>query len=179
MILTPTQFRTFAETALEDEPLQALLDAAEADIVRVAGAPDAAVEFVAGGSSLIVLGRPAASIVSITETSGTGSVTTLAADDYLAFPGGYIYARQSGGTNSRSTWHGRVTVTYVPVDADPIRIAVQVDLVRLALSYNPGLVQTTVGSWSEQYRQATDTLADERAGILSRLVDGPRMFVVG
>jgi hypothetical protein len=178
MILTPTEFRGFAETALEDPALQDLLDAAEADIVRAAGAPDAAVEFFVGGRSLIALARPAASISSITETYGT-TVTTLAADDYLLHPGSYLVERLATGTNRRSRWYGRVTVTSVPIDTDATRRAVQVDLINLALNYNPGLVQTTVGSWSEQYRQATVSNADERDDILSRLRDGPRLFVVG
>lgn len=178
MILTPTEFRGFAETALEDGPLQDLLDAAESDIVRFGGAPSSAVEWFGGGQSLLALARPAASITSITETDGS-TVTTLAADDYLTNPGGYILTRIAGGTNSRSRWFGRVAITYVPEDDEARRRVVQVDLVKLALNYNPGLVQTTVGSWSEQYRQATESNMDEVRDILSRLKDGPSMVVIG
>lgn len=176
-ILTTDEFRGFAETALEDDPLQDLLDAAEADIVRFAGAPSTAVEWFGGGQSVIALARPAASVTSITETYGS-TTTTLAPNDYLAHPGGFLLIRQTGGTNSRSRWYGRVAVTYVPEDTEALRRAVQVDLVKLALNYNPGLVQTTVGSWSEQYRQATESNADERRDILARLSSGPSMVVI-
>lgn len=177
-ILSVEEFRTFAETALEDDPLQVFLDAAEAEIVRSAGPGGQTTELFGGGLRIISLSRPADSIDSITETIYT-TVDTLAADDYLLYPGGYLIERLQTGTNGRWRWWGRVAVTYTPADEEALRKAIQVDLVKLALSYSPGLTSTTIGSWTEQYQQAIGAHADERDSILARLAPHPMMVVVG
>jgi hypothetical protein len=179
MILTVAAYREHATSTLGDDAIQRLLDASEADIVRRAGAADAAVEVADGRGRFITLSRQAASITSITETDRGGTITTLAADDYLLYPSGTVIERLSSGTNYRSHWYSRVTVTYVPMDDEAIRVGVQLDLINLAQNYQPGLTSTTIGSWTEQYAQAARSNRDEFESILARLDIGPSMVVVG
>src|SRR5688572_3893817 len=129
-ILTVAELREHVPTTLVDDAVQRLLDAAEAEIVRVAGAPGATTELLAGGGRFLTLSKPAASFTSVTETRFS-DVTVLAADDYLVHPGGYLLERQTGGTHSRHTWFGQVAVIYTPVDDADIRIGVQIDLMNL------------------------------------------------
>lgn len=165
---------------LSDDALQLLIDAAEAEIVRYAGAPDAAVEWVAGGQQVIVLGRQAASVTSIVEQADGSSPVTLASDDYEIDPSGFLIYRLRTGTNPRWRWWGRVVVTYAPVGDDAIRAGVEVDLVRLMISYTPGATSETVGSWTTQLSSnSVWNNSKERDAILSRLIVHGRMLVVG
>lgn len=177
-ILTVDEFREHVTTALEDDAVQRLLDAAEAEIVRAAGAPGSTTDIVPGGSRLIALSRPASSITSVTETRYSTS-TVLAANDYLLHPGGFILERLYTGTNPSYGWRGQATVAYTPVDDEAIRIGVQLDLVQLALNSNPGTTAETIGSWTEQLASNSAWNASkERASILSRLTGGPSMVVI-
>lgn len=177
-ILTVDQFREHVSSGLGDDAIQRLLDAAEAEIVRYAGAPGSVTEVSDGGGRYITLGRPAASVTSITETV-PGSATTLAVDDYFLYPSGLILERVTGGTNSRHAWHGRVAVTYTAADDSDIRIGVQLDLVNLAINYNPGATMEQIGAWTEQFAQAADANRAEFDSVLARLDIGPSMVVVG
>jgi hypothetical protein len=179
-LLTTAEYRAFDPVAdIEDAALQLLLDAAEADIVRVAGPVGSYTEYVDAGGRLTILGRQAAAIGSVTETARLStSPVTLSADDYLLWPRGTVLERLGTGTHPRSYWSGRVTVTYTLADDSDIRKVVQRDLVSLALNYSPGLTSTTVGSWTEMYSQAVGAQEQERQSILARLSDGPRMAVM-
>ena len=55
----------------------------------------------------------------------------------------------------------------------------QAELVKLDLTFSPGLTSTTIGSWSESYLQGNDGYASERAAILATLGGGGGMVVVG
>lgn len=176
-ILTVAELREHVPTTLVDDAVQRLLDATEAEIVRVAGEPGSTTELLTGGGRYIALSRPASAITSITETR-YADVTVLAADDYLMHPGGYLFERQTGGTNSRHTWFGQVAVVYTPVDDADIRIGVQIDLFKLTENYTAGLVSETVGSWTRAFKQAMDANSSERDDILSRLYPDPGMVVV-
>lgn len=180
MILSVEEYRTLdAADAFEDEALQALLDATEAEIVRAAGGTDSVTEFHAGGGGRLALLRPASSITSITETDSAGGVVTLAADDYLLYPAGVALERLSTGTNPGSRWYGRVTVTYVPADQDALRRGVQYDLMKLTMSYNPGLTSEQVGQWTRSFASNSAWNTDEeRQAILARLLEGPSMVPV-
>lgn len=180
MALTPDEYRALHQTALEDAALQMLLDAALADIVAFTGtADDTIVEWFTGGRAMLALTRPASSITSIVEVSWyDGSETTLAVDDYLLDPTGYLLYRQRTGTNPRSAWWGRVVVTYEGRDTAALRDAVQADLVHLAETYTPGVGLEVVGAWTQQYVQAMDANSRIRADILSRLTTRGRMVVV-
>lgn len=177
-ILTVAELREHVPTTLVDDAVQRLLDAAEAEIVRVAGAPGSTTELLAGGGRFLTLSKPASAFTSVTETR-YGDVTLLATDDYLVHPGGYLLERQTGGANSRHTWFGQVAVIYTPVDDEDIRIGVQIDLMNLVLNYSAGLTSETVGSWTRQFRQALDANSIERDEILGRLNPLPGMVVVG
>lgn len=181
MILTVEEFRGLVSDldAIEDDDLATLLDAAETEIVRLAGDPATATERLTGDRRLLPLGRAADSVTSIVEDNlyGTDPIT-LAADDYALSPAGTVVERLSTGTNPRSFWRTGVTVVYAPRDDEALRKEVQRDLVRLTLNSNPGVTGTTVGSWAEQYSQIAASSTAERAAILARLVDGPRMFIL-
>lgn len=180
-LLSPDDIREFEPAPeLSDEALQLLIDAAEAEIVRYAGDPDAAIEWVAGGQQVIVLGRQAASVTSIVEQADGPSPVTLSSDDYEIDPSGFLIYRLRTGTNPRWRWWGRVVVTYAPVGDDAIRAGVEVDLVRLMISYKPGATSETVGSWTTQLSSNAKWNNDaERQMILSRLIVHGRMLVVG
>lgn len=180
-LLTTDEYRALHPSALEDEALQLLLDAAEADIVDFTGSDDGAVvEWLVGGRQVVVLGRRAASISSVVEDPRWGSSTTLATNDYEIDPTGFLLYRKTGGDHSRYYWaSGRVIVTYAAADSEAQRKVVQADLVYLVETYAPNLTSTTIGSWTEQYRQATRDHLAERDQILARLTTRGRMLVVG
>lgn len=179
-ILTTAEFREFEDTDLGDTPLQVLLDAAEIEIVRFAGDPASAVEWIRGGQSFIFLKRPASTITSVVEWNDSdGSSVTLDADDYLAYPDGLRFRRLSTGPNPRSRWRERSVWTYTPRVDTALREAVQVDLVKLMLNYAPGLTSETIGDWAETFAaNSVWNNLKERADILSRLSYGPSLVVV-
>lgn len=180
-LLAPGDIREFEPAPeLSDDALQLLIDAAEAEITRFAGDPDAAVEWIAGGQQVIALAQKAGSITSVVEHSELADPVTLALGDYEIDPTGYLLYRRRTGTHPRSRWWGRVIVTYVPVDSVAIRTGVEIDLVRLMVSYAPGTTSETVGAWTTQL--ASNSVwnnSKERDAILSRLVIHGRMLVVG
>jgi hypothetical protein len=176
-ILTVDEFREHVSTSLEDDAVQRLLDAAEAEIVRYAGAPGSASEVYTGQGRFITLASPAASIASVTEYR-SGTTTTLAADDYFLYPSGLVLERITGGTHPWHCWRGRAVVTYVPADDADIRIGVQLDLVNLALNFEPGKGMEVIGAWTEQFAQAASANRQLFDDILSRLDVGPSLLVV-
>lgn len=181
MLLTLDEYRGLSESALSDESLQLLLDAAEAEITRAAGPVGVTTDFITAGGHLVVTSRRIASVTSITETSHSTptDVTTLAGDDYLLWPGGYVIERQPGGTNSRFRWFGRVAVTYVAADDVDLRKVVQSELVDLMITSAPGVTSEQVGAWSRTLASnSVWNASEERGAILSRLVESGRMLVV-
>lgn len=181
-LLAPDDIRGFSpETALSDESLQLLIDAAEAEMIRFAGPLDEAVEWHAGGQRVIALNRHIDSVTSIVEFSPWDTEsTTLDATDYEIDPTGFLIYRRGGGTHSRWRWWGRVVVTFAPADEEAIRTGVELDLVRLMMTYQPGASSETVGSWTTQLSSNSVWNNDkERASILSRLISHGRMLVVG
>lgn len=179
-LLTVDELREHVNSALGDTALERLLADAEAAIVQRAGPPGDRTQIAGGGYRFIALHRPATAITSIVERQGTTD-TTLAADDYLLRPGGYLLERLTDGTHPRgSCWAPRVTVIHSPVDDEATRIAVQIDLVNLELSFAPGLAEQTIGEWTERYTNNSAWNSDtERETILARLDVDAGMMVVG
>lgn len=179
MILTVDQLRDHVSSELAADALQRLIDSAEEAIVGRAGPPGARTEMVGGGGSFVALERPASAITSVSETWWS-TTTALAADDYLVRPDGYLLQRIGTGTNPRWRWWGRVTIVYTPVDDTSTREEVQIALVKLSLSHNPGVTMEQIGAWTEQYaNNASWNNDEEREAILCRLDSDIGMVVVG
>ena len=165
-LLTLAEMRALHETDLEDDALQALLDAAEEEIVSHAGAHASASDFFSRPlSASVFLKRRAASIDAVTERV-RGEETELAADDYrLADTRELI--RRDDGTNPRSSWGDEVTVEYVPVSDLDTRKRVQADLVKLSAQY-----QALRSESSGDLQQTFPEYQAERQAILSQLSPG-------
>jgi hypothetical protein len=167
-LLTVDELREHVTTSLGDDALQRLLDDAEAAITAYAGEVGAAVEIVSGGSPTLTVGRPIESITSVRERDGWQTPTTLATDDYEQI-GPFVLGRLRYGTNSAPTWRGPVRVTYAPVDDTATREIVQLELVKLAISFNPALASETVGAWTQTFVSSQKTYPEQRGDILARL----------
>lgn len=179
MLLDVGQFREHVTTSLGDDAVQRLLDAAEAAIVSRIGAAGARTERANGGYRTIAVGHRVDSISAVTETIGT-TTTTLNANDYRLRPDSYTLERLATGANPRWYWFGAVEVTYSPIDDEPLRIDVQIDLCRLALNYTPGETMEQIGSWTVQrVASAVWNNETERDAILARLDPSPGAIVVG
>ncbi len=171
-LLTVPQLREHVETPLPDAAVQRLLDDAEAAITAQVGPVGTVSETIQGGYSTLILSRPVGAVTSIVANG-----TTLAANDYRA--GSYVLSRLTGGTNPASYWAGSVVVTYTPADDTATRQRVQIELVRLALTYNPGLTSETIGDWSQTF--ASNSVYNyqiERDGILATLGGSTYMAVL-
>lgn len=163
--LTLAQLRAFETTALGDEALLMLLNAAALDIVRTAGPMGVSVVHVGRASGpLLLLPRAAVDVTAIVENG-----VTLAADDYELSGTGTILRRLDSGTHPAHRWWGEVRVTFLPVDDLAARQRVQLALVRQDLTHNPGLSSQSIGTWSEAYATGTNDYATERAAILASL----------
>lgn len=183
MLLNIAEFRALRpdSAGLDDEATQLLLDAAESEIVRFAGALGSASEYLTDQGRIITLARKASAITSITETDRyTNHVDTLASDDYVLWPDGLVVERLAGGTTSRYNWHGRVAIAYTVANDEDLRKIVQSELVALMVDFSPGLQSETVGSWTQTLASNSVWNASaERAAILARLVEHGRMVIVG
>lgn len=175
-ILTVDEYREHVTTALEDDALQRLLDAAEADIVRYAGDGGEVTEYVDGQGRFITTHRPIGSVTSVAEVYGSTTLD-LSANDYLQ-RSACVLERLTTGDHARHCWRGRVATTYLPADDEATRVGVQLDLVTLAIAYQPGVARETVGSWTQQYAAAVGAHQAEHDAILSRLDIGPEIVVV-
>ena len=163
MTLSVAQLRTFVDSELGDDALQALLDAAAEAIAEVAGSTDAVTEYLAGGYARIVTVRQVASVTSITEDG-----ILLGTDDYRA--AGYVLTRLATGTHPASRWGRESVAVYAPADEAAERDRVQLALVKLDLTHNPGLASERVGDWQEDYTSnSAFNYETERASILASL----------
>ncbi len=164
-ILTVAQLREHVTTPLVDAALQRLLDAAERDIVLTAGASGSAVETHDSETEFIYPSRPVSAVTSITETLGV-TVTTLAANDYIVWSGGWVIERLATGTNPRGGWTGTVTLTSTGPADTAVRQMVQVALVKLDLAYE-GVLSQQVGDWQMSF--GAESYSVRRAQILDAL----------
>jgi hypothetical protein len=167
MTLSVEDLREHVSTTLGDDALQRLLDAAYETLDDYLGAIDGdydatQTEFLRSSGDLLRLSRRAMAIDAVVE--GT---TTLGDDDYRLSPSGSLLIRLGDGTNPRNCWYGRVEVRYIPLVDGAERDRVAIALVKLDLNHNPGSVQETIGSWSEQQSQGSESYATERSAILA------------
>jgi hypothetical protein len=177
-LLTVDEFREHVTTSLGGDAIQRLLDDAEAQIDAFAGAVGSAVDLVTGGGSRIVTTRPIASVTTVVERDGGSSPVSLATDDWELF-GTFLLLRSRHGTNDASYWRGPVRVTYTPVDDTDTRKIVQLELVRLEMTTNPGLASETVGAWTQTYSSiGSKSVPEQRGDILSRLHQAAGFAVV-
>ena len=168
LYLSLDQFRAFEPAStLSDESLLILLQASAADIVNAIGPTGDIVERLSARGPALMLSSRAAGIVSVSENP-YGTPLALVADDYELSWTGRVLRRLMDGTNPSSYWRSPVRVTYSPPDDLAQRQRAQLELVRLSIAFNPGLVSQTIGTWSETYR--TDVPEPEqRAQILASL----------
>lgn len=186
-ILTLAELKVrLPSTGLDDDDLRRYLDAAEEDIVRVAGpaVDDYLVTSVTEWFSrvtgaLLMLGRAASSITSIQEYANRQTPTTLAADDYELMPDGVMLRRKVGGTNSSYHWHPPVRVEYDPMSDVASRERVQIALVQLDVNANHGVSSEQIGSWTQQSQASSVwNYAAEREAILESLRGGGQAAVL-
>lgn len=173
MILTPDQLREHVTTALEDDALWRLLDAAEAAIIEVAGPYGATItELVEGRYGRLILSRPAASIVAVREASRDVD------DEYEDTDAGdYTLVGTSVLRHRIGIWKPLVEVEYVPANDAALRMSVQIQLVELALNWQPGLTQNTAGNWSETFSNSVEYEA-QRQAILAQMRASVAMAIV-
>jgi hypothetical protein len=165
---TVTRLRAFVTTDLSDAALQSLLDAARADVDRVAG-PVASRERLRVRGDLLMLSEPADTITAIVEDA-RGAAVTLAADDYEVSDSGRTLYRLWTGTNPARAWRGLVDVRYQRPDDTAERIRVMVALVQLDLVHQPGVASERIGNWEQSFTSNSAFNYElERASILASL----------
>lgn len=168
-LLTVDELKEFITTDIDDDTLQTLIDAAEAEIIEKCGALASQVDEFRDSSlkTLLLLTRNATSITTVVEeilSGGAYESTTLASDDYTLRHDGRMIERLQDGTNYRSTWGDVVTITYVPVDDTDKRKIATVNLVRLDIDYQ-GMKSEKIGDYSYTTREYNN----ERAKIINGL----------
>lgn len=167
--LDATALREHITTALSDDALTRLGDAAWEEITEAAGAEGDVTEIHDTGGTYLFLSRPAGSFTSIKETVGS-TVTTLATNDYRLGIDGLSIRRLATGTNPQTYWQGTVEVIYTPVADEEQRQVVQIALVRLYLNHHPGVTDEQIGDWRESYQNNSAwNYAQERDNILATL----------
>lgn len=162
-LMTVDEMREHVETALSDDALQRLMDAAEDDINDHAGrltmedydTAEEVTEWVRGGSrqSSIRVKMPIESITSVTSVySGNPDDTEddLVEDEDYWFDGASIIRKGY-------FWGDRVRVVYVPKNTLSQRRACMILLVRLAINSEPGVGFEGAATWqstSQDYEQS-------------------------
>ena len=168
---TVAQLRAFGvTTALSDATLQTLLNAAFDSIDEAIGPPGDIEERQTVHGDLLMLNRTAASVTSVAEHDRWTPIA-LATDDYELSRSGHVLIRLRTGTNPSWCWRGRVRVVYTPVDDTANRIRVAIELVKLSITFSPGLASQTIGTWGEAYATGVP-YPEQRAAILASLSDG-------
>ena len=105
---------------------------------------------------MIWIARPldatlAAVVTEYVGSAGMAEVSTIiASNDYRVWHGGRSLQRLVSGTNGRTYWGDRVTVTYTPVSDQAQRDEVTIKLAILAIEYR-GLSSERVGDWQGSF----------------------------
>lgn len=170
LYLSVSQLRAFnVGGTLGDEPLLTFLNAATQDIRRTMGPMGPITEILRASSDALWLSREPLSILTVSEMWG-GAIVALADDDWSL--NDQVLYRLNTGTNRtwNGCWRGRVAVAYQPQDDLATRQRGQLALVKLDITYSPGLASQAIGQWSESYR--VDQYTQERDAILASLSGG-------
>lgn len=171
-LLVVGQIREHVETDMNDNALQRLIDAEDAEIVRRFGAPTTQTDVLRGGEERLFLSQLASTITSVTEEVAH-TTTVLATDDYEVWWSQEL-DRLTDGTNGRRTWGERVTVVYVPQTMTAQRVACLTQLVQLAVRYN-GVTQESIGAGD--YSAASADYQKERERLFRKLAPRGGVFV--
>lgn len=164
MTLTAATVKAFGfGGSLDDAAINALIAAAYAAIdQRLAGSEPMREQFTVHGP-LIVLSRATQIITAINENG-----YALDASDYEMR--GTQLLRLSSGTHPSMRWRGVVDVSYIPIEADSsLRDTVALQLVKLDMTFQPGITQRTIGNYSESFEGGTGGYQSSREAILSAL----------
>lgn len=170
------------ETDMSDAELQALLDAALAEIEARYG-PNAQITVHLGDERelrahrrFLDLTRPADTALAITiaeiepgDTGDAANETTLAADDYRVLHRGRTLERLVDGANGRMFWAPLVRVAYTPVSDQKQRDEVAIKLAQLDLTYRGLDKQEGAGDWSRSGSVTPDAFTRERDVLLATL----------
>lgn len=171
-LLAVAEIQAAFETDLAPGVLQIFLDDAEAAITRRAGDAATQVDRGPGRTRHYVLSRRAASITTVKEILGD-TTTTLAATDYALVMDGRAIERQPTGA-AWPSYGGEVVfgpiveVTYAPFDDSATRKRVQLDLVKLALTYRGAIKTESSGDYTADASRL-ETYEQERLSLLASL----------
>lgn len=144
-LIATSTLEGLVQSGLPDADLEVLVDAADAEIIRLYGPHDGerTLQLEAPYSqSYIFLPAPAATVASITEQAPGETAEAVDADDYRTEYGGRVVCR------IRGYWKQLVNVTYTPQADNARRAQALVDLVKLEAQFS-GLGQQRIGEYSE------------------------------
>lgn len=172
-LLTVDELREHIETGLNADALGRLNDDADLAVIRSVGplAVDSQVFAIApcdypdGRDKVVTLTRELGTVTEITEQIFDNTPDVLAADDYVV--DGSQLTRLDTGTNPRSYWGHRVTVTIAPLDTTATRKIAIVDLVKLEVQFQ-GLADETAGD----YRMTAPEYLEAKKQVLAKLTPG-------
>ena len=155
-LLTLAEVREHLETDLSDEALERLVDAADYDIIAVAGPHDGARTVELNGNSCeLLMPWPVFSIASVEESYHFSDYETVSADDYSLAYNGRVLIHKTG-------WKPRVKVEYTPQATNAKRVTALLQLVALLIEYSPFSNQS-----DGVYSQSRLTYASERNRMLN------------
>lgn len=159
-LVSVAEVRARIRCSLDDENLQALIDAIEAEITRRIGPPQndagTVVHTVSGygEGDVFFLPGEAAEIVAVEEDN-----QPLSADEWRYYAGG-VLERQGA-----RQWFGMVEVSYRPVDDRAARKQAILDLLRLHLE-RTAMAEENIG----EYRYKAPVWDEEARRIIRRIV---------
>lgn len=184
-LLTRDELRDHVATSLSDDALDRVLAAAELTLEESCGVfvpPGSGSEFAEDvtetvfrpGTRTLPLKQPVALdddgaplVVSVTEYAWGDTVgAAVPATDYVVRPDGL--------DRGPYHWPYRTVVVYTPANRLAIRQMAIVELVKIAIAFDPGLAAQTIGDWSETYRTDTDRETATDAALAT--VCSPRPF---
>lgn len=175
-ILTVDEVREHIESDLGDDPLERIINAADAEIIRKLGPLATQPENLPGGGRFLFLARRASAIASVSERFDQGfgyQTVALASNDYALLTDGMRVERLPTGTNPASVWRGEVSITATPEDTAAERKALLVRLVKLELGYTGHLV-VSAGDVSVQ---SLEDFADAKASLFRPYMTAGRRLI--